>query len=105
MVYQGAGRGLGVERVRALQRQAGTPAPDLTFILDLDPRDGLARTHRRGTGENRFEKFDAAFHDRLRETFLAIARDEPDRCVVIDATRPAGTISAEILRHVQGRFG
>src|SRR6185437_3168718 len=53
VVYQGAGRGLGVERVRSLQRQVGALSPDLTFILDIDPFDGLRRTHKRGAAENR----------------------------------------------------
>jgi dTMP kinase len=104
VVYQGAGRGLGVERVRSLQRQVGAVRPDLTFILDIDPRDGLMRTHKRGAAENRFEKFDAGFHARLRKSFLQIAREEPDRCIVVDAARAQDVVAAEIWSQVEARF-
>ena len=60
--------------------------PDLTLILDLDVETGLDARHARGGGaENRFEKFDRDFHERLRQAFLDIARRNPDRCLVIDA--------------------
>jgi dTMP kinase len=105
VVYQGAGRGLGVERVRTLQRDVGTLMPDLTFILDLDPHLGLSRTHRRGADETRFEKFDLTFHEKLREAFLRIASNDPDRCVVIDAAKPVEEVSADILLKIEARFG
>jgi dTMP kinase len=104
VVYQGAGRGLGIERVRSLQRQVGAVRPDLTFILDIDPRDGLMRTHKRGAAENRFEKFDAGFHDRLRESFLQIAREEPDRCIVVNAARAQDVVASEIWSQLEARF-
>src|SRR6267142_1518336 len=72
-VYQGVARGLGIEAVRRLQRAAlGDFAPDLTILLDIDPGAGLARAGRRGQTENRFERFDAGFHARLRDGFLQI---------------------------------
>jgi len=104
VVYQGAGRGLGIERVRALQQQIGVVRPDLTFILDIDPRDGLMRTDKRGAAENRFEKFDAGFHARLRESFLQIAREEPDRCIVIDAARAQEMVASDIWSHIEARL-
>ena len=103
VVYQGAGRGLGIERVRSLQRRVGAISPDITFILDIDPRDGLMRTHKRGASENRFEKFDAAFHARLREAFLQIAREEPDRCIIVNAARTQEVVAEEIWSHVKVR--
>jgi len=104
VVYQGAGRGLGVERVRSLQRQVGALSPDLTFILDIDPFDGLRRTHKRGAAENRFERFDAGFHARLREAFLQIAREETQRCIVVDAARAQDIVAEELWSHVKARF-
>lgn len=104
VVYQGAGRGVGVERVSSLQRQVGAISPDLTFILDIDPRDGLMRTHKRGASENRFEKFDAGFHARLREAFLQLARGESERCIVVDAGRAQDAVAEEIWPHVKARF-
>jgi dTMP kinase len=104
-VYQGIARGLGIERVRDLQRQAlGDFAPDLTIVLDIDPRDGLGRAGARGHAENRFERFDADFHARLRGGFLAIAAQEPERCAVIDARVDAETIAANVWRAVSERL-
>jgi dTMP kinase len=104
VVYQGAGRGLGIERVRALQQQIGVLSPDLTFILDIDPRDGLMRTDKRGAAENRFEKFDAGFHGRLRDSFLQIAREEPDRCIVVDAARSEEVVASDIWSQLKARL-
>jgi dTMP kinase len=104
-VYQGIARGLGVERVRALQKAAlGDFKPDLTIVLDVNPREGLARATIRGGGENRFERFDDAFHDRLRDGFLAIAAEEPQRCAVLDGTTDASAIAAAVWRVVTERL-
>jgi dTMP kinase len=104
-VYQGIARGLGVETVRRLQSAAiGDFAPDLAIILDLDPRDGLARAGARGQAENRFERFDEEFHKRLRQGFLEIARSEPQRCAVVDAAQPAEAIARDIWRIVSERL-
>lgn len=88
-VYQGA---LGaIEPALLRELEAVTVAglrPDLTLMLDIDPRLGLARAaSRRAQGEtgDRFESEDLAFHTRLREAFLAIAAEEPHRCAVLDA--------------------
>jgi len=90
--YQGWGRGLPRDRLQELHRFiAGDFAPDLTLILDLPVETGLARAARRPGAEKRFERLDAAFHQRVRQGFLDIARREPKRCVVIDA---GGTIAA-----------
>jgi dTMP kinase len=63
--------------------------PDLTLMLDLDPKLGLARASRRrapGEAKDRFESETLAFHRKLRKGFLAIATQEPERCAVLDAT-------------------
>lgn len=104
-VYQGVVRGFGIERVQALQQLTVTITPDLTFVLDIDPRDGLARTHRRPVGEDRFERFDASFHLRLREAFLDIARSEPDRCIVVDSSQSPDIVAQQIWRTVEARLG
>src|SRR6202044_1741424 len=81
--YQGAGRGLPPGRLAELHRFiAGDFRPALTLVLDLPAPDGLARAHQRGAA-TRFERMPLEFHDRLRQGFLAIARREPQRCVVI----------------------
>ena len=104
--YQGAGRGLPRETIRRIEAVAVPDIkPDLTLLLDLPAADGLARTALRKHDETRFERFDLAFHERLRECFRTIARNHGDRCVVIDAARDADAVSAEILSTVERRFG
>ena len=84
--YQGAGGGAPASLIAALEADVlGATRPDLTLILDLPAEAGLARAAGRGGAEARFESKPLAFHERLREAFLSIARDEPGRCVVIDA--------------------
>jgi len=105
-VYQGVARGLGVEKVRRLHEAAlGSFAPDLTIVLDLDPAEGLKRAGGRGPGnENRFERFDADFHQKLRAAFHDIARAEPKRCVVIDGGRPSEIVADDVWRVVEERL-
>ena len=122
-VYQGIGRELGVDIVRRLQWTAmGNFAPDLTIIFDIDPGKGLERAAGRGlelfdeggtvspaasahqAAENRFERFDAEFHARLRAGFLEIAVRERQRCAVVDAARAADAIAADVWRIVEERL-
>src|ERR1051326_1239622 len=104
-VYQGLARGLGLDAVRNLQKAAlGDFAPDLTIILDVEPRSVLERAAARGAKENRFERFDAAFHQRLRDGFLSIAAQEPRRCAVIDASEPPEGVAANVMRTVVERL-
>ena len=121
-VYQGIARGLGIDVVRGLQRAAlGDFAPELTIILDLDPVQGLKRAAGRGLAlfeqsgsavagaahhveENRFERFDDKFHTRLRDGFRALAAREPQRCVLIDASRATESIAADIWSVVSERL-
>jgi dTMP kinase len=70
--------------------------PDLTLILDLDPRTGLARAEKRrspGESKDRFEGENLAFHRKLRAAYLAIAEAEPERCVVLDASQPPAKLA------------
>jgi len=103
--YQGAGGGVSAGLLDALEAAViGDMRPDLTFILDLDPELGLARTGGRNDGEDRFERKALKFHQDLRAAFLAIAKSEPGRCVVIDGSRDAQAIAAEIAAIVQDRL-
>lgn len=100
-VYQGVTGGLDPRFMAALERVAvNGMVPDLTLILDLDPAEGLARAAaRRGSGAaDRFERETLAIHQRRREAFLAIARAEPERCVVIDASASPAAVENAVAR-------
>ncbi len=85
LAYQGAGSGVPMDELRAVQRLAtGGLVPDLTILLDLPVEAGLGRKSAEVT---RFEAYqDLAYHERVRAAFLAFAAAEPDRYVVVDAT-------------------
>ena len=103
--YQGYGRGLALDQLEALQRFALDDfRPDLTVILDLPIDTGLVRAAARSGAMDRFERLDHGFHQRLREGFLAIARAEPARCAVIDASGDVETVHRAILAAVAGRL-
>jgi dTMP kinase len=97
MAYQGYGNQLGEAAVQKIHDfTVGDFEPDLTFIFDLPAEQGLRRTLGRTHNEDRFEKMDLAFHERLRDGFQNIARKNPDRCVLIDATRSVDDIQQEL---------
>lgn len=105
MAYQGYGLGLGRALIENLYAQAvGDFRPDLTLILDLPVEQGLARADVRAAGGTRYERMGVDFHRRLREGFLEIARREPDRCVVVDATPSADAVAKVILDIVRERL-
>lgn len=106
MAYQGCGHQIGCADVRAIHRiVVGGFRPDLTLILDLAVEQGLARARARSGSEDRYERMDRGFHQRVRHGFLAIARDEPERCVIVDARRSPEAVATEILMRVRSRFG
>ncbi|MEI8143896.1 MAG: dTMP kinase [Alphaproteobacteria bacterium] len=104
-VYQGVAGAVDVALISALERlTVGADAPDLTLILDLPPKIGLARAAaRNAAAADRFERQDLGFHTKLRKGFLALAAAEPKRCVVIDASgdadQVAGLIEATVAQH------
>ncbi len=106
MAYQGYGAGLGRDLIDALHSIAiGTFKPDMTVILDLTADQSQARLEGRGEDRNAYEKLDQAFHDRVRAGFLDIARREPDRCVVVDATLPEAAVTAAAFEAIEDRLG
>jgi dTMP kinase len=104
--YQGYGRGLPLGDLAKLHRiTLGDFAPDLTIILDLPVEEGLARAGRRSMTTDRFEQLEHEFHQRLRDGFLAIAKADPGRCVVIGATADVAVVHAAVLAVVAERLG
>jgi dTMP kinase len=103
--YQGAGRGTDREIIRRVQSAAiGDFKPNLTLVLDLPVSVGLERAKARAGSENRFEQFNAEFHEKLRQAFLDIAKRNGDRCVLIDATGSEDEVAELIWQTVAKRF-
>lgn len=106
--YQGYGLSVPLETIETLHSfVVDGLRPDLTLILDVPVEAGLDRAGRRDgeKGEaNRYERMNLAFHERLRQGFLAIAAEEPKRCAVIDATRDADAVFDDILEIVADRL-
>ena len=107
LAYQGYGRGLDVEELRSLNDAAtGGLTPDLTVLLDQPLEIALMR--RQPRGGDRFEASlaranaeDVAFHLRVREGFLELARQEPERWLVADATLPRGAVARLVQERVE----
>jgi dTMP kinase len=104
--YQGAGGAVDEGLIGALETHVlGPTIPDLTLMFDLPVEVGLQRANARGGGaEGRFEAKGDGFHARLREKFLAIAKAEPRRCVVIDAARDLDGVEAQVWAAVASRL-
>lgn len=102
--YQIAGGGLDALVLDDLNRIIEAPAPELTLVLDIDPKQGLARSRGADAGEDRFEKKDAEFHAKVRAAFLAIAQREPARCAVINASQPKDVVLAAALAAIEARL-
>jgi len=103
VAYQGAGRVLDADEVRRLSLWATEGAlPDLTILLDLDPAVARRRIDASDRPFDRLEAEAAEFHTRVREAFLALAGDEPDRFFVVDAALPVDEIAARIRARVEG---
>jgi dTMP kinase len=99
-VYQGATRGDLRPTVDALHKLTIGREPDLTFIIDMDPAIALRRGLARSSGEDRFEDMGLSFQETLRHGFLTLARDNADRCVVIDGNRDPAAVASEIRAHL-----
>jgi dTMP kinase len=106
IAYQGAGRGLSVEAIEYLHREAvGDLWPDLTVLLDIDPAVGIRRSRIRlgsqASDEGRFEALGLEFHNRVRASFLLQASVPSRRHVVVDASAKPADVAATTLQAVQ----
>ncbi len=105
LAYQGYGRGLDLERLAALNREATQGlTPDLTLLLDAPAEVGLARTRARSATPDRIGDADLAFHRRVNAGFRSLARAEPERMRIIDAANDAGQVFADALAVVNTWF-
>ncbi len=97
--YQGYGRGLDLEMVKAINNTAtGGLKPDLTVLLDISAEAGLGR--KRAKRHDRFERENIAFHHRVREGYLKLAANDPGRWLVLDASQSKARISDIIWQRV-----
>jgi len=105
MAYQGYGKKLG-RKLPALLHNLLMEAliPDLTFILDIDPEDGLRRAHE-SKQDNNYEKLGLEFHTRVRKGFHEIANMAMDRCVMIDANDTIPNIHQKIIQITNSMAG
>lgn len=110
-VYQGVSRGIDGTLIRRIHHLVlGGLLPDMTFVLDLDPETGLKRAWRqirngsRPERETRFEKERLEFHENVRRGYLELARMEPERFVVVDASAEPETVRETILAHFEKRL-
>jgi dTMP kinase len=111
IVYQGAARGLSADWVGRLHDLVlSSLKPDLTLLLDLPPEEGLARARHqldrggRASGESRFEAESLDFHQRVRNGYLALAAQAPERFRVIDAGRAEDRVRQDIQTAVEAFF-
>lgn len=104
--YQGYGMGMELEKVEALKHLSlGAVEPDLTILLDIPASEGVARSARRlkdeVSQEDRYENMDLTFHERLRDGFLKLAAQMPERIKVLDARNEIDEIARSVYALVQ----
>lgn len=100
LAYQGAGRKIGVQQVAQINDFATDGLkPDITFYFDVEPEVGLARIKAHRQNEiNRLDNENQQFYQDVRQQYLKLAKENPQRIVVIDANQPLDTVIAEVTR-------
>lgn len=101
VAYQGVARGLGVDTIRDLSLwAAGGLEPDVVFLLDIDYETARERMQKRGRGADRIEREAREFHEKVRQGFLDMARDN-DRFVVVDASQGVDQVHARVIEQIE----
>ncbi len=102
VAYQGFGRGLSLRTIRSLNEAAADGIrPDVTFLFDLPVVSGLRRAQDRGKGLDRLEQEKQAFHEKVRQGYLTLARQEKKRFCILDGKKPRGEIFERIRRRLE----
>ena len=110
IAYQGYGRGISLEIIAAVDSRArGVTVPDMTVLLDLPVETGLKRARSRNDGSNgpsesRIVDEELAFHQRVRDGYLQLSREEPERFFVLDATLEPGRLAEALIDELARRF-
>ena len=102
LAYQGYGHGLDLEQLRRMLEFATDHLkPDLTILLDLDVKTGLMR--KKAEDEwNRLDAYEALFHERVRDGYLQLAREEPERWRIVDASQAIDAVQEDLFRIILG---
>ena len=100
IAYQGAARGLGEKRVAQLCELAVGLEPQLTLYLDIDPELGLSRA-KKSRAQDRIEKEDLSFHQKIREAYLKIYKENPSRVHLIDASQTPERVYMQALKSIE----
>lgn len=108
--YQGYGRGLPVDEVQSIHRfTINDVIPDLTLLLDLEVETGFERIAERflalGESADRFEQEERSFHERVRQGYLKLAEEEPERFRIVDASQDPETVSVDIWTTLKPLLG
>ena len=108
LVYQGLAYGQDIELLRSIHQFGFADlSPDLTFVLDVPPEQGLLRAKTRATEENsesRFEEKGLSFHKSVRDGFVKLAKSEPDRFVIVDARGTPEETDKLVKQHIMERL-
>ncbi len=104
-VYQGAARADLRVTVDALHELMIGIEPDRTIVIDMDPKKALNRGLARNSGEDRFEDFGLPFQQALRQGFIDLTQQLPERCVLIDGDRAVEDVAADVFSQVQAVLG
>lgn len=106
-IYQGIARGLDRDLVSKINNFAvGSCLPDCTFLLDMEVTEGRKRIQERSAGEeDRMERESDAFFEKVRRGYLNLAKKNPERFVLLDATKSADELEQEIWEHLKGKYG
>lgn len=102
VAYQGYGRGLDIERINMLNNLATNGyKPDLTFVFDIDVETSMKRV---GKEKDRMESAGIDFHNRVRKGYLELAKQEPKRIKVLDATKSIEEIHNEVIKIINEKL-
>ncbi|HEX7432217.1 MAG TPA: dTMP kinase [Anaerolineaceae bacterium] len=105
LAYQGYGQGGDLVQIRDLVNYAtGGLKPDLTLLFDLDVEEGLRRKQNNPVEWNRLDAYALAYHQRVRQGYLELARQEPARWVIVDAGQSPAAVQADLVRIVSDRL-
>jgi dTMP kinase len=104
-VYQSVQNGVGIDVLRMLENSVlGETRPELTLVLDAPVEQAASRRADRGQDVDTFEMRDLAFHEAVRQAFIDVARSEPERCMLLDASRSPNEVANTAWHEIETRL-